>query len=555
MIRTGSLHTGDPQLDAGFSVTASSWSDLAQVSDGLMAAATALWLFAGVVAVAGIAAFALLFRRLALSLNTELATLGALGTDRSLLVSFGAVLVAPVVVLGAAAAALGAVALSSHVGVGVIDQVDPQRGHLPDATLMTIGLAMLIVLALAVAVPPFTRLRRKAAEANTAVRHPALRRPLELSLGVRNALSGNDGTVSGKATVVAGASLMAMAVVGLVAAGSLSVLPRHPALWGGGSGATIDFGERQGGEPNEPYDRALDSLSDDQRVGAVMGTTVFYPSVLGTTANAQAIDTRRGDTILTVLAGRPPRGPDEMVMGRATMRRLGLQLGDVVPMKLGRATESFRLVGQVAFPVGDFAFDDGQAVSLDGARRFPGFATGNHTYQVLVTWADGVDRAAATEGLKATFGDQVTTATPLPPAVTNLHGVQPLPTLLAVFFGSLALIVVAYVLAVSRRSRQRQYAVLAALGLRRRSAAAVVGWQAVTLGACACVIGVPAGAIAGRALWTAIAHRAGVAVEHDLSLNALTIAVAVAIVGPLGISMLLHGLARGDIAAQSLRAD
>jgi ABC-type lipoprotein release transport system permease subunit len=54
-------------------------------------------------------------------------------------------------------------------------------------------------------------------------------------------------------------------------------------------------------------------------------------------------------------------------------------------------------------------------------------------------------------------------------------------------------------------SRRRDVAVLRALGLTPRQAAACVGWQAAVIGAVAVLVGVPLGMVVGRQIWRLVA--------------------------------------------------
>ena len=347
---------------------------------------------------------------------------------------------------------------------------------------------------------------------------------------------------------------MTAAFAALVFGASLNELPRRPDLWGDGSDATLDFGEREIGEQNEQFDRALTELTADRRVGSLTGQIVFYPEIRGSEETALALDIREGEPILTVLAGRAPHSRDEVVFGRTTMRRLGLALGDAVPINLAGTTEEFRVVGQAAFPVGDFTFDDGLAITIEGSSRFPNFAATNRIFQISLTWAKGVDAAPATTDLLAQ-GYRASTVAPRPPVVANLSQAERLPIVLAVFFGMLFLATTGYVLSVSDRGRRREFGVLIALGLRPRQCAAIVTWQAVTIGAIAALIGAPAGLIAGRFVWAVVAHRAGVGVAHEVSATALMAAITAAVAGSLAIAMMVRRLAHRLPVAEVLRAD
>ena len=554
MVRSGTAESSDAQLDGALGVGPSPWSNSEQVSGGLRVVSTALWLFAGVVASAGLITFALLVRRLARSTSTDFEVLSAIGLDRRGKAVCGVLLIAPVVALGVAGAALGGIALTPFVRVGIAAQVDPESGPFVVWQVLTLGMLVLAISAFVVSVPSYILMRRTSPRSHVAVHHPAISRPIPISLGIRYTLGGKDGGGTSRATVFACVGLMTAVVASMCFGASMARLPTRPELWGGGSNVALDFGEGVGGEPNEPYDQALRALTRDPRLDALAGKIVFYPQVGGLEPSALALDTRLGEPMLTMLAGRAPSSPSEIVMGRVTMRRLSLHLGDVVNVTLGDSTESFHLVGQAAFPLLDFpVFGDGVAVTLDGGSRFPEFAAGAHQYQIMLKWADEVDEVAAMADL---VGQRYHIGVPRPPApVANLVQVQQLPLLLAAFFGVLALTTVAYLLAVSARARRRQFAVLAALGLRPGDRAAIVGWQAATLGVLACALGVPAGIVAGRAVWTAVVRRIGVAAEHELPLGALAVTVAIALFGSLSIAVVLILSARRQPLATSLRAD
>ena len=554
MVRTGVPNSGDPQLDAGLEIGPSSWGDRQQVSDGLRVVSTALWIFAGVVAAVGLVVTTLLNRRLARSAAAEFETLSALGLDRTGRMLFGGLLVAPAFLVGIVGAIVASIAVAPHTRLGLAAEVEPDRRALVDLPFLFAGAAALGLVAVACTVPSFLFRARRAVRPHSMLRLSRMGRPLPLTIGVRHAVSGGDGRVPSRAVAVTGAFLLTAAFAALVFGASLNELPQRPDLWGGGSDVTMDFGERPAGEQNEQFDRALTALTADRRVGSLMGQIVFFPQIRGSEENALALDIREGEPILTVLAGRAPHSRDEVVFGRTTMRRLGLTLGDEVPISLAGATEEFRLVGQAAFPVGDFVFDEGLAITIEGSSRFPSFAGTNRIFQIRLTWAKGVDAAPATADLLAQ-GYQASAVPPRPPVVANLSQAKGLPAVLAVFFGVLFLATIGYVLSVSERGRRRQFGVLTALGLRPRQCAAIVTWHAATITAMAALIGVPVGLIAGRFVWTVVAHRAGVGVAHEAPVTALTVAVTVAGAGALVIAMIVSRLAHRLPVADALRAD
>jgi ABC-type lipoprotein release transport system permease subunit len=58
----------------------------------------------------------------------------------------------------------------------------------------------------------------------------------------------------------------------------------------------------------------------------------------------------------------------------------------------------------------------------------------------------------------------------------------------------------------SVRRRRRDLALLKTIGFSRRQIASVVAWQASVVAIVGAVIGIPAGIILGRGLWTLFAH-------------------------------------------------
>ena len=76
-----------------------------------------------------------------------------------------------------------------------------------------------------------------------------------------------------------------------------------------------------------------------------------------------------------------------------------------------------------------------------------------------------------------------------------------LPLSLAAFLVLLAVGAVGHVLLTGARHRAHDLAVLRALGITPRQAAACVSWQATVIGIITVAIGVPAGLIIGRAVW------------------------------------------------------
>ncbi|MCE9623229.1 MAG: hypothetical protein K8R99_12870 [Actinomycetia bacterium] len=559
MMRIGTPNTGDAALDSAIGIYRSQWGDQQQVTDGLRVAASALWIFAIVALVSGLATTSLIIKRLARALSTDAQVLSSLGVTRVGQAAHGALLLAPVIVFGVTASCVGALLLAPQARLGLARQVEPDRGIFLDWPLLLVGAVILATVTLLGAVPPLRRRSTPIVSAPQAGLHsglhrrfrlsPAIKRPIPITLGLRDSLGPR-----GRATVVTAVCLMTLIVTSLAVGASVRRLPTQPALWGAGGDLVIDFGEREGGEQADGFLPALGELSNDARVGALTGATVFFPDVGETSTTAVALDARIGEPILTVLAGRAPLASDEVAMGRTTMRRLNLGLGDELAVSLNGVERFFRVVGQVVFPIGDFTYDDGLAITAEGSRRFDGFDDSNRIYQVYLSWADGVDEAQATAYLTDQEYHWLDRHRP-PPVVVNLIPVKGLPGLLALFFGGLGLAALAYLLGVSSRAKERQMAVLGALGLRPNERASTLRWQAATVALIAVLVGVPAGLVLGRGVWAAIAHGAGVAVSHSTPMGAIVASAVIAALGALGIALALSGRTGRRRLAELLRAD
>ena len=91
--------------------------------------------------------------------------------------------------------------------------------------------------------------------------------------------------------------------------------------------------------------------------------------------------------------------------------------------------------------------------------------------------------------------------------------VDTLPWLLAALLAVLATVTLVHTLTASVRRRNHDLAILKALGFKPGQLAASVMWQTWTLALIGIAVGVPLGAVIGRATWTAVAENIG-SVQH-----------------------------------------
>jgi predicted lysophospholipase L1 biosynthesis ABC-type transport system permease subunit len=177
--------------------------------------------------------------------------------------------------------------------------------------------------------------------------------------------------------------------------------------------------------------------------------------------------------------------------------------------------DQYRIVGSMLFPEGDFNHDNGIALTFAGADRLLGNThDAAQIHQVVFDWARGIDARSADQALADDGLPVLTNADALTPAtVRNLGQVEALPRYLALFVGVLAIAALAHALALTFRLRARELATLRALGLTRITTAGVVATHALAIIVVASAIGIPAGLIVGKQLWTPIATGANVVVR------------------------------------------
>jgi predicted lysophospholipase L1 biosynthesis ABC-type transport system permease subunit len=214
------------------------------------------------------------------------------------------------------------------------------------------------------------------------------------------------------------------------------------------------------------------------------------------------VETIEGAVLPRVLAGREARSADELTLGRATLRRLGRSVGDVVTVRGAAEPRPMRIVGEVLVPAffTDTAMNMGAIVTMKGLQALFPKAYPN---QFLVKYAPEANRAAAFASLRRDFGRTV--LQPLrPDEVENLRRVRGLPFALAALLAVLGAATLGHLLVTSVRRRRRDLAVLKTMGFVRRQVSATVAWQASTLATLALLVGLPLGIAAGRWAWVLV---------------------------------------------------
>ena len=215
-----------------------------------------------------------------------------------------------------------------------------------------------------------------------------------------------------------------------------------------------------------------------------------------------------------VLSGRRPTKPDEIGLGAATIRELGLSVGDRVEVGGGEAPPAtMRVVGKVVVPAGGVDYELGPGRGALGRPRGSHHAlSGGRVLRCPSSWISSVARTASARppSSKQTFPQTVVIA-PLPAELRNLRQAREVPVALAAVVAVLAMAALAHALASVIRRRRRDLAILKTIGFTRRQLSGIVAWQATVIAGVGIVIGVPVGLAGGRWLWRFVSTQLGVA--------------------------------------------
>jgi predicted lysophospholipase L1 biosynthesis ABC-type transport system permease subunit len=149
--------------------------------------------------------------------------------------------------------------------------------------------------------------------------------------------------------------------------------------------------------------------------------------------------------------------------------------------------------------------------------------------EVFVRFRPGVGPQAGRQALAARLarlGSFTVDGPATPTDLLNFGQVQDLPQVLGIGLAVVALLTITHLLMTSVRRRQRDFAILRALGFTSWQVRGTLCWQALTLAGIALLIGVPAGIACGRLCWQVFAHQLGITPVVAVPLAALSIMAA-----------------------------
>jgi ABC-type lipoprotein release transport system permease subunit len=509
-------------------------SAAAAVNSSIRPQAVGWWILAGLAALVGLIVLAQAFSRQASVEEHNYATLRALGVSNPQLIQLGMARTTVISTTGVAGGILLAYVLSPFTPVGEARLADPTDGFSFDSWTLLLGGAALLATLLAIGLWPSIR-AAQTRQIGRRSRAPRPSRSVTLLarmgaspsaiIGVRHAFErgyGRSAVPVGSALVgsmLAVTALCATAVFG----SSLTHLTTTPALYGQPFDLIISVNSM--GTPTQASQLARD-IEQEPSITAITAGISADVSINGHTVAALGGQQIRGPLLLTPITGRLPQAPNEVTVGRSTLRELGAHVGSLVRTSValpqgGTKTSAYRVVGITAFPP-DFGTGGlGTGAVFDFAGLDVGCASGTEPRQCAISETYGSGGVilihampnstgrSALNRLVATYHSDVS----FPVAPTNLVNFGQavnFPLILGsvlIIFGIATLF---HVLVVSVTRRRREVGLLKSLGFLRRQIAFTLCWQTTTVALVGIVIGVPLGVATGRLIWRAFADDLGV---------------------------------------------
>ena len=472
--------------------------------------------------------------------------LRALGAGRAVTAGDGLLGTVFAVIVGSLVAMSVAVGLSEFFPVGPVRPVYPDRGFTFDATVLGIGVAVLIVGLGAVAVvgvvrgAPAPSSRPRAATRSSSITRgaEAAGMPVAGVVGVRFALEPGRGRTAVPVRSVLLGTVMAVVVLvaTLTFASGLNTLASTPALYGWNWTYALN-------PSNDVPPAALTLLNHDSDVAAWTGVDYNNFEIDG--ESVPVLFGRPGAAVAPpILSGHGLEANNQIVIGSATLAVLHKHVGDTVELSYETPTDApiylpptpLKIVGTATFPAVGYASFIADHTSMGtGALFSEGVfssaflraAVGttdpnlNGPELVFVRLRSEVSAAAGRVNLRrvADAANKMFARDPLavdnsvavigvqrPAQIVNYRSIAATPVILAGGLALGAIVALALTLVASVRHRRRDLALLKALGFTPRQLAGVVAWQSTVTAVVGVIVGVPLGIVIGRQLWTVFAR-------------------------------------------------
>ena len=353
--------------------------DAQGASNAIDVLALALWIGAGVAALAGAVTIGIVLTREVSLVSVDLETLHELGCDRRQLVAISAVPGLVVAAGGALLAGVLAVAASPLFPFGVARRADPTVGLHADWMVLLLGVVAVVLVVLVTAFVVARRATRWSAGPGVRVAARCGRRSWPSAWrppGWRHrwpaasAWRSSRGAAGPRCRSEPPSSGAAVGVLGVTAVLVFSANVDHLAATPGRYGAPWDF-KVVDITSNTPCGAGDFGLGQQAGIAALAEICTQNVQVDGRLVGGMAFTQLQGQAIEPeVTAGRPPTGPHEVALGAKTLHALGKHLGDDVEIAGRNAAVTYRIVGQVVLPtlLAAQPLADGAAFTGDGLR-------------------------------------------------------------------------------------------------------------------------------------------------------------------------------------------
>ncbi len=346
--------------------------------------------------------------------------------------------------------------------------------------------------------------------------------PLSASTGMRFALDSGRGRTSipVRSAILGALVAVVVTVAALVFGSSLTTLVNSPRLYGWNWSYAL---EANAGYGDIPQGSVNQLLGHDPSVAASSG--VYFETFAFDGEGVPVIGTDpRAAVQPPLLSGHGLDGPNQVVLGPATMAQLHKRLGDTVVARYTTHVTTLHIVGTATMPA--IGIGHGLHLSLGvGAvidyQQIPSAARNIQALgapgpnMVLVRFRSGESQTMAIHSLdriaselSAHAGQLTVLVVPVqrPAQIVNYRSMGTVPAVLAAALMLGAFCALGLALLASVHRRRRDLALFKTLGFTHRQLAATVAWQAsITVGIGA-IVGIPLGIVAGRDLWDLFAH-------------------------------------------------
>jgi putative ABC transport system permease protein len=433
--------------------------------------------------------------------------------------------------LGAAVAAgvtvVGTLLAGLVEPLGPLQEYEPEPGWLPEPLVVVLGGLLVAVAFLLLTALTAARVVRRGT-VGAGVARPTLGltwlgRRAPAMAGLTFALRGRGSAARGSVPVRATLAVAVLGTCGVVAvatfAQSLDRLSSTPARYGW----VADFAVVD----SKPFD--LQDLAADPRVESLLDTSAVPVHVDGRRMEGISLRPLKGPVPLTLLGGRLPETDDEVALGSRQAQRLGATTGSTVSLTTydgdgEPSRRTLRVVGLVVTPPVSDGLGSGAFLTARTA------AAAGRSAPFTTAFVDARDEDA--DAMYAELAQRLEMIRAFPPAeVSNLVALGRLPVLLAVFFGALAVAVLAHSLVLTARRRATDLAVLRVIGLTPLQVGGALVAMALTIGVVGLALGPPLGLAVGRVVWGEVASGIGTAGDPAVPWLVLVVAVPAVLVG------------------------